>query len=153
MTAPVNRYYVLELQASGERAPHIRSILAAHLRYWGLEKQIEPVCRGVRELFLNVVEHVGGNKACVVELRWNGRLLTAAVSDRASSLPRPLGPALGGLATVAALSDTWGACPTANGKIVWFTRRATSDDTRLPYGRRPAQHRPAAERTPHSVPS
>jgi hypothetical protein len=153
MTAAVNHYYVLEVQASGERAPHIRSILAAHLRYWGLEAHIEPVCRGVRELFLNVAEHAGENKNCVVELRWNGRLLTAAVSDRAQVLPRLLGPARGGLATVAALSDTWGACPTSEGKVVWFTRRATCGDSRILRLRRPTPALPATERTPDGVPS
>jgi hypothetical protein len=153
MTAPVNRYYVLQVQASGERAPHIRSILAAHLRYWGLEPHIQPVCRAVHELFLNVAEHAGDDRTCIVELRWNGRFLTAAVSDRAPLLPRLLGPSRGGLATVAALSDTWGAWPTADGKIVWFTRRATCDDIRHIPARGPARAMPAATRAPDGVPS
>jgi hypothetical protein len=153
MNAPVNRYYVLEVQATGERAPHIRHILAAHLRYWGLEEHIQPVCRAAHELFRNVAEHAGDDRTCIVELRWNGRFLTAAVSDRAASLPRPLGPARGGLATVAALSDTWGACPTPEGKIVWFTRRASCDRSLPLAGRRPAPERTTAERTPDGVPS
>lgn len=128
MTAPVNCYYVVEVRACGERDPHVRGIVSAHLGYWGLRSHRDAVCRAMRELFLNVAEHAGDNKSCVIELRWNGRLLTAAVSDRARALPRPLGPARGGLATVAALSDTWGACPTPDGKIVWFTRRATAAD-------------------------
>ncbi|MFF2650064.1 ATP-binding protein [Streptomyces sp. NPDC058045] len=126
MTAPVNCYYVVEVEASGERLRHIRGTLAAHLGYWGLELHTEPVCRGVRELFLNVAEHAGESKTCVIELRWNGRFVTAAVSDRDRALPLPLGPARGGLSRVAALSDTWGACPRSDGKIVWFTRRATA---------------------------
>ncbi|GHH85258.1 ATPase [Streptomyces sulfonofaciens] len=151
MTAPVNCYYVLEMRASGQRVPHLHSILTAHLRYWGLGQHIDPVCRGVRELFLNVAQHAGENKTCIVELRWNGRFLTAAVSDRARSLPRPLGPARGGLATVAAVSDTWGACRTADGKIVWFTRRATSPHAAPLRGLRPQPARPTAKPTPHGV--
>lgn len=152
MTASVNCYYIVEVQASGERTPHIRSILAAHLRYWKLELHIEPVCRAVRELFLNVVEHAGESKTCIIELRWNGRFLTAAVSDRARSLPCPLGPARGGLATVAALSDTWGACRTTEGKIVWFTRRAECAQREPLKWPLPGPALRASKRTPVSVP-
>ena len=152
MTAPVHRYYALTVQARTERAPHIRSILAAHLRYWGLEADVSAVCRATHELFLNVAQHAGDDPTCVLELRWNGRFLTVAVSDRGPLLPRLFAPARGGLATVAALSDTWGVWPTSDGKIVWFTRSAGGDRGRAPVGRRPPVALPAAERVPDGAP-
>jgi hypothetical protein len=117
--------YTLEVQASTERIPQIRRILAAHLRYWSLEDHITPVCRAVDELIGNVVQHVKGDKACVVELRWTGRHLIASVADKDRRMPRltSSSPSKGGLATVAVLSDSWGTCGTATGKVIWFSRR------------------------------
>ncbi|WP_406002206.1 ATP-binding protein [Streptomyces sp. NBC_00829] len=117
--------YTLEVQASTERIPQIRRILAAHLRYWSLEHHITPVCRAVDELVGNVVQHVEGDKTCVVELRWTGRHLIASVADKDPRMPRVTSscPSKGGLATVAVLSDSWGTCATPTGKVVWFSRR------------------------------
>ncbi|MET7617198.1 ATP-binding protein [Streptomyces sp. NPDC005408] len=117
--------YTLEVQASIERIPQIRRILAAHLRYWSLEDHITPVCRAVDELVGNVVQHVKGDKTCVVELRWTGRHLIASVADKDRRMPRVTSssPSKGGLATVAVLSDSWGTCGTATGKVIWFSRR------------------------------
>ena len=38
-------------------------------------------------------------------------------------MPHLLSAGGGGLARVAALSDSWGTCATTDGKVVWFTRR------------------------------
>ncbi|MDH2391991.1 ATP-binding protein [Streptomyces sp. HNM0663] len=117
--------YTLDVQASIERIPQIRRILAAHLRYWSLDAHIAPVCRAVDELVGNVVRHVTGDKSCVVELRWTGRHVIASVADTDRRMPKLTSPhpARGGLATVAALSDSWGTCATATGKVIWFSRR------------------------------
>ncbi|MGW6461951.1 ATP-binding protein [Streptomyces sp. NPDC055078] len=117
--------YTVEVQASTERIPQIRRILGAHLRYWKLEPHINPVCRAVDELIANVVRHVPGDKTCVVELRWTGRHLIVSVADNDPRMPRLTSscPATGGLATVAVLSDSWGTCGTATGKVIWFSRR------------------------------
>lgn len=117
--------YTLEVQASTERIPQIRRILSAHLRYWSLEHHITPVCRAVDELVGNVVQHVEGDKTCVVEVRWTGRHLIASVADKDRRMPRVTSssPTKGGLATVAHLSDSWGTCGTATGKVIWFSRR------------------------------
>jgi hypothetical protein len=114
----------LEVRASTERIPQIRRILAAHLRYWSLELHIAPVCRAVDELVGNVVHHVEGDKTCVVELRWTGRQVIASVADMERRMPRltSSSPSEGGLARVAALSDSWGTCGTATGKVIWFSR-------------------------------
>lgn len=125
MHIPAACRYTLEVQASTERIPQIRRILAAHLRYWSLEPHIAPVCRAVDELIGNVVHHVDGDKTCVVELRWTGRHVIASVADKERRMPRltSSSPAKGGLATVAVLSDSWGTCGTATGKVIWFSRR------------------------------
>ncbi|MFI6345512.1 ATP-binding protein [Streptomyces sp. NPDC050560] len=145
MTAQVNRYYALVVTAAPHREPHIRSIVAAHLRHWGLADHAEPVCRGVGELFRNAAQHAGPAPGCIVELRWNGRRLTAAVSDPDAAPPRPRDDGSGGLARVAALGDTWGTAPTPTGKIVWFTRAAPAPV--------PACAPPAAAAVPTDVPS
>ncbi|AVZ71546.1 hypothetical protein SLUN_04360 [Streptomyces lunaelactis] len=125
MYIPAACRYTLEVQATTERIPQVRRILAAHLRHWHLEQHITPVCRAVDELVGNVVHHASGDKRCVVELRWTGRHLIASVADTDRRMPRVTSssPSKGGLATVAVLSDSWGTCGTATGKVIWFSRR------------------------------
>ncbi|MCX5112859.1 ATP-binding protein [Streptomyces sp. NBC_00378] len=124
MTVPLDRHYLVEFQVSAERVCQLRRIIAAHLRHWSLELHIRPVCRGVEELLTNVHRHVGDDNNCVVELRWSGRHLTVSVADNGSEMPRLLSNGGGGLSRVMALSDSWGTCRTAEGKVVWFTRYA-----------------------------
>ncbi|MFF8917611.1 ATP-binding protein [Streptomyces sp. NPDC015032] len=124
MTVQLDRHYSVELQVSAERVSQLRRIVAAHLRHWSLELHIRPVCRGVEELLTNVHRHVGDDNNCVVELRWSGRHLTASVADDGAEMPRLLSTGGGGLSRVMALSDSWGTCRTAEGKVVWFTRYA-----------------------------
>lgn len=126
MTVPLDRHYAVELHASPERVPQIRRIVAAHLTYWKLDLHVGPVCRGIDELMANVHRHVGDANRCVVELRWRGRHLTASVEDNGPRLPRLLTAGGGGLARVAALSDSWGTCATPGGKVIWFTRSVQS---------------------------
>ncbi|WP_107059315.1 ATP-binding protein [Streptomyces sp. NRRL F-5126] len=121
MTVPLDRHYELELHASEERVPQIRRIVAAHLRHWKLDLHVRAVCRGIDELLTNVHRHVGDESRCLLEIRWSGRRLTASVEDDGPRMPRML-TAGGGLARIAALSDSWGTCATTGGKVVWFTR-------------------------------
>ncbi|MFJ5720811.1 ATP-binding protein [Streptomyces sp. NPDC093149] len=129
MTVQLDRHYLVELQVSAERVSQLRRIIAAHLRHWSLELHIRPVCRGVEELLTNVHRHVGDDNNCVVELRWSGRHLTVSVADNGSEMPRLLSSGGGGLSRVMALSDSWGTCRTAEGKVVWFTRYAKEPRT------------------------
>ncbi|MER5846445.1 ATP-binding protein [Streptomyces sp. NPDC002012] len=129
MTVQFDRHYLVELQVSAERVSQLRRIIAAHLRHWSLELHIRPVCRGVEELLTNVHRHVGDDNNCVVELRWSGRHLTVSVADNGSEMPRLLSTGGGGLSRVMALSDSWGTCRTADGKVVWFTRYAKEPRT------------------------
>lgn len=128
MTVQFDRHYLVELQVSAERVSQLRRIIAAHLRHWSLELHIRPVCLGVEELLTNVHRHVGDDNNCAVELRWSGRHLTVAVADNGSEMPRLLSTG-GGLSRVMALSDSWGTCRTAEGKVVWFTRYAKEPRT------------------------
>ncbi|MGW1840181.1 ATP-binding protein [Streptomyces sp. BBFR2] len=126
MTVTAHRHYAAELRVTAERVPRIRRIAAAHLRHWRLAAEIPAACRGLTELLAGVLRQAGPDTVCVVELRWSGRHLTVSVADRGPRLPR-LDSARGGpLAVVAGLSDSWGTCPTADGKVVWFTRRVTA---------------------------
>ncbi|MCX5345631.1 ATP-binding protein [Streptomyces sp. R-74717] len=129
MTVQFDRHYLVELQVSAERVSQLRRIIAAHLRHWSLELHIRPVCRGVEELLTNVHRHVGDDNNCVVEIRWSGRHLTVSVADNGSEMPRLLSSGGGGLSRVMALSDSWGTCRTADGKVVWFTRYAKEPRT------------------------
>lgn len=117
--------YTMEVQATLERIPQVRRILAAHLRHWDLEAHVLPVCRAVDALMQNVVRHVPGDRTCEIELRWTGRHLITSVADRDPRLPRMTSscPTKGGLAAVAHLADSWGTCGTDGGKVIWFTRR------------------------------
>ncbi|MDX3854307.1 ATP-binding protein [Streptomyces sp. AK02-01A] len=157
MTVPLDQHYVVELHASPERVPQIRRIVAAHLRHWKLELQVEPVCRGIDELLTNVVRHVGDDNRCVVEIRWAGRRLTASVEDNGPRMPRLLTTGGGGLVRVGALSDSWGTCATADGKVIWFTRSvlAPQNIPRQPWipltGTDAAQNQPAPMPVPALV--
>ncbi|MGW1144389.1 ATP-binding protein [Streptomyces sp. NPDC002454] len=149
MTVPRPCYYGVEVEACRERADQVRRVLAAHLSHWTLDHQVGPVCGGVGELFANVVEHTDDTTA-VVELCWTGRHVIASVADRDRRPPRLLGPTLGGLARVAALSDGWGSCGVpGGGKVVWFTRRVESAEglplrwPAPPPALREIRHRPA----------
>ncbi|MEV3948710.1 MULTISPECIES: ATP-binding protein [Streptomyces] len=124
MTVPLDRHYLAELQVSAERVSQLRRIVAAHLRHWNLDPQVRPVCRATEELLTNVRRHVGDGARCVVELRWSGRHLTVSVADGDARMPRLPHGGGGGLSRVMALSDSWGTCRTADGKVVWFTRYA-----------------------------
>ncbi|MFD5871840.1 ATP-binding protein [Streptomyces sp. NPDC060322] len=129
MTVPLDRHYLVELQVSAERISRLRRIVAAHLRHWSLDLHVRPVCRAAEELLTNVQRHVGDDQHCVVELRWTGRHLTVSVADDDARMPRLLDGGGGGLSRVMALSDSWGTCRTADGKVVWFTRYAETPCT------------------------
>lgn len=153
MTVPLERHYVVELHASEERVSEIRRSVAAHLRYWKLDLHIGPVCKGVDELLANVRRHVGDDNRCVVELRWAGRHLTVSVEDHGPRMPRLLTAGGHGLGRVAALSDSWGTCPTAEGKVIWFTRsvRMPQNVPRTPWV--PLTGIDAAQRSPVPEPA
>lgn len=127
MKSATPRYYHLEVEVSPEKIEQVGRILAAHLRHWGLEILVEPVCHGTRVLLRTIEEH-GTDKKTAVEMWWNGQHLITAVSDNDRDLPDPHYGPRGCLAQIAALSDGWGSCPATGGKIIWFSCRAQTPE-------------------------
>lgn len=127
MKTAVPRYYHLEVEVSPQSIEHVRRILAAHLRHWGLGVLVEPVSR-CADVLLRAIDTHATDKHTVVEMWWNGQHLITAVSDNEPDLRHPHRGPEGCLAQIAALSDGWGNYPATNGKIIWFSHRARSAD-------------------------
>ncbi|MET9496254.1 pep a2 [Streptomyces sp. NPDC006552] len=118
------RYYHVEVESSLERVGQMQRIVAAHLRYWGLQKLVTSATRGVGLLLeaaaADAVERVE------IETWWTGQHLITAVSHHdASDRHTDAHPHLHQIAT---LSDGWGSCTTNNQRIVWFSLRKTDHD-------------------------
>ncbi|MEU6992042.1 pep a2 [Streptomyces sp. NPDC046465] len=127
MKSATPRYYHLDVEIGPEKVDQVGRILAAHLRHWGLHFLVEPVCHCTQVLLRAVEEH-GTDKETAIEMWWTGHHLITAVSDKDRDLPglhyAPQGP----LTQIAALSDGWGSCPAAVGKIIWFACRDRTPD-------------------------
>ncbi len=123
------RQCALSIEAQPHRIGQVRRIVSAKLRYWGLDQLTDTALLGLTELLANVHRHAQPDKRCSVELLHDGDRLTVSVTDNDPRPPRigarsePMATAGRGLAMVAALSDSWGTRPTADGtgKVVWFT--------------------------------
>ncbi|MFD6418960.1 pep a2, partial [Streptomyces sp. NPDC060194] len=123
MRSAVPRYYHLDVEVTPERVGQVRRILTAHLRYWKLGHLAGSVCHCV-EVLLHTIDEHAKDKSVVIETWWNGHHLITAVSYRERDLPMPHYEPSGCLAQIAAHSDGWGGCATADGgKIIWFSRR------------------------------
>ncbi|QNP68448.1 pep a2 [Streptomyces roseirectus] len=123
MKTAAPRSYHLDVDISPERAGQVRRILAAHLRHWGLETLADPVGAGA-ELLLRAIDRHTVDKRATVEMWWNGHHLITAVAEHDPDL-RPDQDLRACLARLAATSDGWGCCATAQGaKVIWFTQRA-----------------------------
>ncbi|MFF9478525.1 ATP-binding protein [Streptomyces sp. NPDC014733] len=153
MTAAAPRRYAAQLRVTAERVPQIRRIVAAHLRHWRLAAEIPAACRGLVELLAHVRRTAGPEAECTVEVRWSGRHLTVSVADRGPRMAR-LDSARGGdLAAVAAIGDSWGTCPTGDGKVVWFTRRVAASREAPLTAPRPPRPVPEAAPGPDAAPA
>lgn len=131
ITTQQTRRCALELEVLPNRIGQVRRIVSAQLRYWHLDRILDPALLGITELLANVHRHAEPDKRCVVELSFDEERLTVSVTDHD---PRP--PRTGlrvdafdtsgrGLAMLAALTDGWGSRPDerGTGKVVWFTLR------------------------------
>ncbi|MFD4631600.1 pep a2 [Streptomyces sp. NPDC058284] len=127
MKSATPRYYHLDVETSPEKIDHVARILAAHLRHWGLDHLVEPVSHCTRVLLTAIEEH-GTDKEAAVEMCWTGHHLITGVSDKDRELPGPHYGPQGFLAQIAALSDGWGSCPAAGGKLIWFACRDRMPD-------------------------
>ncbi|GAA2305619.1 pep a2 [Streptomyces kunmingensis] len=119
------RYYHVEVDSSVERVGQMQRIVAAHLRYWGLQKLVTSATRGVG-LLLEAAA-AGPVERVAIETWWTGQHLITAVShpDASEGGQKDAHPHLHQIAT---LSDGWGSCLTNNRRIVWFSLRKTDHD-------------------------
>ncbi|GAA1013565.1 pep a2 [Streptomyces sp. F-3] len=123
MKTAVPCYYHLDVDVSPERAGQVRRILAAHLRFWGLEDLVDPVCGGA-EMLLRAIDEHATDKRVSIEMWWTGQHLITAVGENNQDL-RPDQDLRGCLARIAATSDGWGCCASRTGsKVIWFSQRA-----------------------------
>ncbi|WP_308013926.1 ATP-binding protein [Streptantibioticus parmotrematis] len=118
-------HYRLHLVVGAHSARHIRRIVRAHLRLWGLRELTDAAELAVTELVANVVRHVPGRR-CTIVLRRRGDALRIEVSDDFAGLPRVrdadvLDEGGRGLAMVGLVSRAWGIERDAHapGKTVW----------------------------------
>lgn len=121
----VPRYYHLDVDLVPERVGQIRRILAAHLRYWGLEQLVPDVSRGIG-LLLEPAARSTSAARTAIETWWTGQHLITAVShdDPAAAEHHAASQSL---AEIAALSDGWGRCTADDQHIVWFSLRSRTE--------------------------
>ncbi|MEV2256089.1 pep a2 [Streptomyces sp. NPDC050147] len=122
----VSRYYHLDVELVPERVGQIRRILAAHLRYWGLEQHVADVSRGIGLLLEPAARNTSAVRTAI-ETWWTGQHLITAVShvDPAATGEHHVEPH--SLAEIAALSDGWGSCTADDQHIVWFSLRSRTE--------------------------
>ncbi|GAA2288974.1 hypothetical protein GCM10010145_51070 [Streptomyces ruber] len=127
MKTAVPCYYHLDVNVSPERVGQVSRILAAHLRFWDLETLVGPVCHGA-ELLLRAIDEHAADKSTSIEMWWNHQHLITAVGKKDRSL-RPDQDLRTCLTLIAALSDGWGCCATADGgTVIWFSQRARAGE-------------------------
>ncbi|MER5257178.1 MULTISPECIES: pep a2 [unclassified Streptomyces] len=122
----VPRYYHIDVDLVPERVGQVRRILAAHLRYWGLEQHVPDVSRGLGLL----LEPAARNTCAVrtaIETWWTGQHLITAVSHGAPAAAGEHRAEPHHLSQIAALSDGWGSCTAADQHIVWFSLRSRTE--------------------------
>lgn len=111
------------LPASAGSSARARRVVGDAASAWGLSADVaDDAALVVTELVSNAVDHATGPVGLTVTRTTSGMRID--VSDRSSSLPQPrpvqVDSARGrGLIIVAALSRSWGAEPTSDGKVVW----------------------------------
>ncbi|MFJ4713008.1 ATP-binding protein [Streptomyces sp. NPDC088785] len=125
--------HALNLFTVGDHsARHIRRIIRAYARQWGMAETADAAELAATELLANVVRHVPGRRCSLLILRLEGGL-RVEVTD-----PDPRPPVLReagqldeggrGLMLVAAVTDRWGSQVRPPGKAVWFECDARRED-------------------------
>ncbi|MFJ9180055.1 pep a2 [Streptomyces sp. NPDC102360] len=119
------RYYHIAVEPTPERVGQIQRIVAAHTRYWGLERLAPSATRGLGLLLgLAVQGHPGSDSNIEIEAWWNGQHLFNAVSYEDPTAKPARGLPQHCSAQIAALSDGWGSCTQDVRRIVWFSLRS-----------------------------
>ncbi|MFI8995186.1 ATP-binding protein [Streptomyces sp. NPDC053542] len=129
--------YTISLRVGTHSPRHVRRVVRALVRLWGLAQLADGAELVVTELLVNVYRHVP-DRRCTVAVRRHedgGDGVVVAVHDDHPVLPeaRDAGPweeGGRGLALVAAVTDKWGVAPDddgpqrTHGKTVWGELRA-----------------------------
>ncbi|WTZ46658.1 ATP-binding protein [Streptomyces sp. NBC_01390] len=123
-------------------ALHLRRILRAYLRAWGMPGLADSATLALTELVSNVVRHVPDRRGTVLLLRKSGGDgVRVEVSDTDARVPVFPGFSTAvdgeggrGLLIVEAVTDRWGwhrtpSHPTHTGKTVWFECDAKNGDS------------------------
>ncbi|MHC5262600.1 pep a2 [Streptomyces sp. UC4497] len=116
-------YYHIAVEPAPERVGQVQRIVAAHTRYWGLERLTPSTIRGLGVLLEMAVEGRPDSRI-EVETWWNGQHLINAVSYEAPACGAARGFPQRCSAQLAALSDGWGSCTQEARRIVWFSLRS-----------------------------
>lgn len=145
------RYYHLDVDLVPERVGQVRRILAAHLRYWGLEQLVPDVSRGIGLLLEPAARNTSARRTAI-ETWWTGHHLITAVSHDDPAAAAAHRVESHSLAEIAALSDGWGSCTAADQHIVWFSLRSRRQlrEPLVPKG--PAPSTIEARSLPRAVP-
>ncbi|MFC6061883.1 ATP-binding protein [Streptomyces ochraceiscleroticus] len=131
------REYRISLRVGSHSPRHVRRVVRALVRLWGLAHLADAAELAVTELLVNVYRHVP-DRRCTVAVRRHedgGDGVVVAVHDDHPVLPtaRDAGPweeRGRGLALIAAAADKWGVAPDdegpqrTTGKTVWCELRA-----------------------------
>ncbi|MCQ4214015.1 MULTISPECIES: pep a2 [Streptomyces] len=149
MNRTVPRYYHVEVDPEPERVGQVQRIVAAHLRYWGLEKLATPATRGVGLL----MEAAAGGGPVTIETWWTGQHLITAVSHQDATEAGQGSAPLACLRRIAALSDGWGSCTAHARRIVWFSLRSRNNVREPLAPKRPVPSTGAARQVPRTVPA
>ncbi|WP_338703270.1 pep a2 [Streptomyces sp. Q6] len=116
-------YYHIAVDASPDRAAQIQRILAAHVRYWGLDGLATSASRGIG-LLVELAAEQRPDGRIEIEAWWNGQHLINAVSYDGPAARHTHELSRRCSTQIAAMSDGWGSC-TANARhIVWFSLRS-----------------------------
>src|SRR5690348_1289966 len=115
----------VELPAKPRSVTAARHIALELLAAWEAPHNAEDVALLITELVTNVVDHVGGDSALILELSLTEDRLHVGVVDGSSVRPvaRELdqdNPRGRGVRIVQAIADRWGSDDHHGGKRVWF---------------------------------
>jgi anti-sigma regulatory factor (Ser/Thr protein kinase) len=120
--------YRMTLRVGAHSARHIRRIVRAYLRLWGMAELAGAAELGVTELVANVLKHVPDQRCTlVIQRQQEQQGVRVEVSDSSPVLPEPYEPGElaesgRGLALLAMISEAWDAesLLDGRGKTVWF---------------------------------
>ncbi|MFF3492213.1 pep a2 [Streptomyces sp. NPDC002795] len=116
-------YYHIAVEPAPERVGQIQRIMAAHTRYWGLDRLTPSVTRGLGLLLELAIQGEPENRI-EVEAWWTGQHLINAVSHEAPATGASQELSEHCSAQIAAISDGWGNCTHAARRIAWFSLRS-----------------------------